>query len=225
MAKWSKNSSRPSRIQACEAQPPVLSALFFEILPEEETSTATAASLMEETMEDTTVQDTYIAYQLTLAASNDKKSSMSAPISAPPPVSGSAPTPALSGEKKVPQYQYKSKIEDTAIVKKIFNRMMEMSITLSHGELLAFTPEIRKHFGDACKINKIPVYSVMSGHSEAMRAATVLLNKAATLYMAPIMEVGIKVQGKYSEIGCDDCGSEMVCISEAAAKEMGLHLS
>jgi len=39
------------------------------------------------------------------------------------------------------------------------------------------------------------------------------------------MEIDIKIQGKHPEVGLYDCGSELVCISEMAAKEMGLLFS
>ncbi|KIJ51960.1 hypothetical protein M422DRAFT_99575, partial [Sphaerobolus stellatus SS14] len=45
------------------------------------------------------------------------------------------------------------------------------------------------------------------------------------LHTAAIMELDIKIQGKYSEVGIYDSGAELVCISETAAKEMGLPFS
>ena len=86
-------------------------------------------------------------------------------------------------------------------------------------------PEIRKLFVDGCKVNRIPVYAAASALTETPTAATVLLTKGVPSYTSPIMELDIKIQGKHSEVGLYDCGSELVCISEVAAKEMGLPFS
>lgn len=67
--------------------------------------------------------------------------------------------------------------------------------------------------------------SATSEEVGSKQSATALLTKAAPFYTAPIMEIDIKVEGKHLEIGLLDCGSELVCISEVAAKEMGLCFS
>jgi len=159
------------------------------------TPAVTGASFIEEVQEDTKVQDAYMVYQLTLVARKDKKSSTSVPVS------GSASTPTSSSEKKLPQY--KLKIEDATIVQKGFDHMMESPVTLSQGELLALAPDIQKMLVDSCKVNRILVYSATSELVESTQSTTVLLNKAAPLYMAPIMGVDIKIQGKHSEAGSD----------------------
>ncbi|KIJ43690.1 hypothetical protein M422DRAFT_169568 [Sphaerobolus stellatus SS14] len=61
--------------------------------------------------------------------------------------------------------------------------------------------------------------------ADIFKAATTLLTKAAPLHTASIMELDVKIQGKYSEVGIYDSGAELVCISEIAAKEMGLPFS
>ena len=207
------------------AQPPTSAALFFEVLPTTQTPTAMAASFIEEVQEDSAVQDAYKAYQLALAASKEKKSPGVVSTPTPTPVSGVASTSSMPVDKKVPQFQYKSKVEDSAMAQKVFDRIMEAPVMLTQGELLALAPEIRKLFVDGCKVNRIPVYAAASALAKKPTAATVLLTKGVPSYTSPIMELDIKIQGKHSEVGLYDCGSELVCISKVAAKEMGLPFS
>jgi len=181
------------------AQLPPSTTLFFEVLPSTQ-STATAARFIEEVHENTSVQDAYKAYQLALAASKDKKSSVPAPISTPTPVSGSASTPSLSSDKKIPQFHYKLKVEDAAIAQKVFNRMMESPVMLSQGELLALAPDIRKLFVDGCKVNRIPVYSVSALTVERPTSGTVFLAKGAPSYTSAIMELDVKILGKHRRL-------------------------
>ncbi|KIJ47688.1 hypothetical protein M422DRAFT_98498, partial [Sphaerobolus stellatus SS14] len=42
---------------------------------------------------------------------------------------------------------------------------------------------------------------------------------------ASIMELDVKIQGKHTEVGIYDPGAELVCISETAARELGLPFS
>ncbi|KIJ39986.1 hypothetical protein M422DRAFT_174494, partial [Sphaerobolus stellatus SS14] len=42
---------------------------------------------------------------------------------------------------------------------------------------------------------------------------------------APTMELDVRIQGKFPEVGIYDSGAELVCISENAAKELGLPFS
>ena len=127
------------------AQLPSSTTLFFEVLLSTQptaTATAMAASFIEEVHEDTAVQDAYKAYQLALAASKDKKSASQAPTSSPAPASGSTSTLSSARDKKIPQFHYKSKVEDTAVAQKVFDRIMESPVMLSQGELLALAPDI-----------------------------------------------------------------------------------
>ena len=132
---------------------PSSTALFFEVLPATTTPTVTAAGFIEEVQEDPAVQDAYKAYQLALAASKDNKSSTARTTPTPAPVSGTTSTISTPGEKKVPQFQYKSKVEDSAVAQKVYDRIMESPVTLSQGELLALAPDIRKLFVEGCKVN------------------------------------------------------------------------
>jgi len=101
---------------------------------------------IEEVQEESTVQDAYMVYQLILAVSKEKKPT-------PTPVSAATLTSLTHSEKKVPQFQYKSKVEDSPVAQKVFEIMMESPVTLSQGELPALAPDIQKLFVDGCKAN------------------------------------------------------------------------
>ncbi|KIJ36506.1 hypothetical protein M422DRAFT_98930, partial [Sphaerobolus stellatus SS14] len=55
--------------------------------------------------------------------------------------------------------------------------------------------------------------------------ATILFTQSTTLHTASIRELDAKIQGKHAEIGIYDPGAELVCISDVAAKELGLPFS
>ena len=174
------------------AQLPSSTTLFFEVLPTSIMSTARAVSFIEEVPEDSTVQNAYKAYQLALAASKDKVSTVTTTTSSP--ASGSAANHPSSNDKKPPQFHYKAKVEDSEITQRVFDRIMESPVTVSQGELLALAPDIQKLFVDGCKVNRIPVYSATSAPVESTQSATVLLSKGAPSYTSPIMEIDIKIQ-------------------------------
>ncbi|KIJ38551.1 hypothetical protein M422DRAFT_258658 [Sphaerobolus stellatus SS14] len=158
----------------------------------------------------------------TFVAQTARKASLS--VSAP---TGS-PTPSTSvqpSEKKAPQYQYQSKIEDTKAAQAIFDKMLDTSITITQRELLTVSSDLRKHFVDGCKINRIPVYSANIVPMESEQTATTLLTQSTTLHTASIRELDVKIQGKHAEIGIYDPGAELVCISDVAARELGLPFS
>jgi len=200
--------------------------LLFEVLPMVKMSTETAANFLEEVNEDMEVQDAYKAYQLALAMSKERKVAMTAPASTAATGSSSKDiTPPASSDKKMPQFQHKAKVEDATIVQKVFDRIIESLVMMSQGELLAVGPELHKMFVDGCKVNRISVYSAAVNIGPLTQTVTVLAARADPLYMAPILEINVKIQGKHSEIGLYDRGSELVCISENAVKDMGLHSS
>ena len=70
-----------------------------------------------------------------------------------------------------PQYCYQSPIEDPTIAKNVINRALDTSISLSQSELLAISPDLRRHMKDLTTSKKLPnnvgIHEVL--HSAASR--------------------------------------------------------
>ncbi|KIJ22800.1 hypothetical protein M422DRAFT_100377, partial [Sphaerobolus stellatus SS14] len=63
-------------------------------------------------------------------------------------------------------------------------------------------------------------------HADVLIAGKYIFNIHAFYNNPPVgVDLDVKVQGKYAEVGIYDSGAELVCISEIAAKEMGLPFS
>ena len=101
---------------------------------------------------------------------------------------------------------------------------MKITVPIMVKEILASCPDARKMFADKCKVNRTPV-ALSSVELQSAKMATTLLVKAIPLRTVPIMELDVKIQGVHSEVGLYDCGSELVCISKVAVKELGLPFS
>ncbi|GJJ07908.1 hypothetical protein Clacol_002114 [Clathrus columnatus] len=131
--------------------------------------------------------------------------------------------PITSYDKKAPQYQYHSKMEDSTMAQTVFDKIMDNPITLPTCELITISPDLQKLFIDTCRVNKIPVFSTPTKSSAIATAHSIVTSVA--LRTAPIREFDLYVQGKHLESGIYDPGAELVCISEQAAKELGLAFS
>ncbi|KIJ30988.1 hypothetical protein M422DRAFT_267405 [Sphaerobolus stellatus SS14] len=127
--------------------------------------------------------------------------SMSTPTGIPTPSTSVQPS-----EKKAPQYQYQSKIEDPKAAQAVFDKMLDNPITITQRELLAVSSDLHKHFVDRCKVNCIPVYLANIVPMESEQTATTLLTQATTPHTASIRELDVKIQGKHVEIGIYDPG-------------------
>jgi hypothetical protein len=114
-------------------------------------------------------------------------------------------------------------MDDPKAVQAVFDKMLDTSVTLTQRELLAISPELRKMFVDGYKVTRIPVFTPSA--ADTSKSATSLLSQVSTPHTAAIMELDIKIQGKHQEVGIFDPGAELVCISEAAARELGLPFS
>ncbi|KIJ38131.1 hypothetical protein M422DRAFT_259281, partial [Sphaerobolus stellatus SS14] len=136
-----------------------------------------------------------------------------------PAMSGttSVPSPSASAqpsEKKAPQYQYQSKIEDPKAVQAVFDKMLDTPITITQRELLTVSPDLRKHFVDGCKVNCIPVYTANTVPMEPEQIATTLFTQSTTPHTAFIRELDVKIQGKHAEIGIYDPGAELMLMED-----------
>ncbi|HEV7737453.1 MAG TPA: retropepsin-like aspartic protease, partial [Chlamydiales bacterium] len=201
---------------AVSTQPGQQRALFFEVSPVTMAATAASVNLNEALpggSEDGEIQQAYEQYQYVLAAAKEKKT---------PTIPNTPKLPIIS-EKKSAQYEYKSNVEDFTVVRRLFDRTMseERPIQVSQRELLAISPELRKLFVEACKVNRVPL-TVERRSSSGTQTATTLMTQAEPLYTSPVMELDVAVNGQYSETGIYDPGAELVCISEAAVKELKL---
>lgn len=87
---------------------------------------------------------------------------------------------------------------------------------------MAVSPDLRRLFVDSCKVNCIPVYSATAEPVSSPLNVTSLVAQVTPLYMAPIMELDVKLAGKHPEVGLYDTGAELVCISATAARELKL---
>ena len=188
-------------------------SLFFEVNPASDLNDTPTSAYIEEVSVEDEVTRTYQAYQLALAAQKERIDTSARPIK-----DDTRPEP----EKKSGQFHYKTKVEDPDIVQSLYNRAMGTSISVTPGELLAVSPDLRRLFVDSCKVNRIPVYSATMGPVSSPLDAASLVAQVTPLYTAPIMELDVKLAGKHPEVGLYDTGAELVCISATAAKELKL---
>ncbi|GJJ10255.1 hypothetical protein Clacol_004481 [Clathrus columnatus] len=134
--------------------------------------------------------------------------------------------PFLQTDKKQPQFQYQSKLEDPAIAQSVFEKILNNPIMLPTRELIAVSPDLQKLFVDGCKVNKITIPVFTPEPKTTMTAsANAVTTQAIAPHMAPIREVDVYVQGRHREVGIFDPGAELVCISAQAAKDLGLPFS
>ena len=131
------------------------------------------------------------------------------------------PQGSANGDRKPPQYTYKSKCDDASAVQRVFERVMSARVEVSPAELMALSPDFRKYTVNFCKVNRTAAYS-LSPELPAALTTTNLLATSAPVYSAPIMELNVKVDGQFNEVGLYDSGAELVCISKAAVKELNL---
>ncbi|KIJ38652.1 hypothetical protein M422DRAFT_176424, partial [Sphaerobolus stellatus SS14] len=73
--------------------------------------------------------------------------------------------------------------------------------------------------------NQPPSKAYNTGARIYSHSTSLLSQVTSPPHTAAIMELDVKIQGKHSEIGIYDPGAELVCISEIAAREMGLPFS
>ena len=97
-----------------------------------------------------------------------------------------------------------TKVENPDITQSLYDRAIGASISVTPGELLAVSPDLRKLFVESCKVNRIPVYSVTAETISTPLTATSLAAHVPPLYTALIMELEVKLAGKYSEVGLYD---------------------
>ncbi|KIJ45391.1 hypothetical protein M422DRAFT_251166 [Sphaerobolus stellatus SS14] len=76
------------------------------------------------------------------AQANQKKP----PIAANSPSQPTSVPSATASEKKAPQFQYQSKMEDGKAAQSVFDKMLDIPITIIQRELLAVSPDLRKYF-------------------------------------------------------------------------------
>jgi len=99
-----------------------------------------------------------------------------------------------------------------------------MAVTVPVGQILASCADFRKMFAEGCKVNRIPI-TLSSIETQSTKIANTLMTRVMPVCMAPVVELDIRILGICSKIGLYNCGSELVCISEAAAKELKLPYS
>ena len=188
-------------------------SLYFEVNPAPAVKDTPTSAYIEEVASDDEVTRTYHAYQVALAAQKERSEASACPLK---------DDAKLEPEKRSGQFHYKTKVEDPDVAQRLYDRAMGATISVTPGELLAVSPDLRKLFVESCKVNRIPVYSVTSEPVSHSCHAASLVAQVTPLYTAPIMELDVKLAGKHPEVGLYDTGAELVCISAVAAKELKL---
>ena len=62
--------------------------------------------------------------------------------------------------KKTSQYQYTSKSDNPSALQRCFERDLDSLVNITRRELLALSPDFRKHTVDFCKVNRTAAYSL-----------------------------------------------------------------
>jgi hypothetical protein len=133
------------------------SALFFEVSPDEDLPMEIGARIEEvNDVESSSIHTSSVSYAAYRDSHKSASTLASTFISAAPGPSTSV-TP-VHAEKKVLQYQYKSKMEDEDIAQTVFTRFLATPFPVTCGEVLALSPSLRKCFVEGCKVNYIPVF-------------------------------------------------------------------
>ena len=118
--------------------------------------------------------------------------------------------------KKVAQFQYTLKCDDPSAVQCVFKHTLAALANISVGELLSLSPEYWKYKVNFCKVNWTAAYSLSPQLPASLPTATTLLSTSVPAYSLPIMELKVKVVGKFNDIGLYDLVAELVCISKGS---------
>ena len=113
---------------------------------------------------------------------------------------------ASSLDKHAPTYTYESKAMNPAITKQTFSKILDVIVpSITVGDLLAISPDIRKEAVDYARTHCIPSF-----------AATNELSVCPPLieYSTPLRKLKVTVNGIHEEIALLDDGSEIIVIRE-----------
>jgi len=154
---------------------------------------------------------------------------------------GTPPAPPVSAPKDGPQYKYASPLEDAAVISTVVNRALETTVSLSHKELLAISPDIRKQYKELTTTKRVaaglethalerPVavsqYEQVnnnSGHFEYTKrdsSGDLIVGEDSM----PLRAVWPTIEGKVTCECLLDNGSQMVTMNEKIWKKLGNNL-
>lgn len=147
----------------------------------------------------------------------------------PPPKSttATAPKPAAT-DKKGPQFQYVSKVEDPTAQKRVVNLVRDAWIQIQVKDLLSVVADVRKEIYEELRVARIPVQMTMDGKkpTAAANSTNPVQMTTNTRLVAkrtlPVWEFDLYIQGKHMVTGIFDTGAALVCISTQAVIEFRL---
>ncbi|KAJ7509964.1 hypothetical protein B0H11DRAFT_2215798 [Mycena galericulata] len=154
-------------------------------------------------------------------------------IPAPPVAGPSAPKSHLP-----PAFKYQSQMEDPAMVEAVIKRTLDAQITISGRELLAISPEIRKHYREGTVTKRIPtvetsLFEVEEGLPEEEAMVMNYYDKGYVvsthlLTASPIDSLRVldMLVNDTMTIACTlDQGSEIVAMNRNIWQDLGVTLS
>ena len=111
-------------------------------------------------------------------------------------------------DKRTPAYTYKSKAMNPTTTKEMFGKILEVIIpSITVGDLLAISPDLRKEAVDYTCTHRIPAITATNKLSAAIAPPHIE-------YSTPLCELKVTLNGVHEELALLDDGSEIVVICE-----------
>ena len=111
-------------------------------------------------------------------------------------------------DKRTPAYTYKSKAMNPMATKETFSKILEVIVpSITVGDLLAISPDLRKEAVDYTRTHRIPTLTAANELSTAVPPPLIE-------YSTPLRELKVTLNGIHEELGLLDDGSEIVVIRE-----------
>jgi len=115
--------------------------------------------------------------------------------------------PSSSLDKRTPAYTYESKAMNPAVTKQTFSKILDVIVpSITVGDLLAISPDLRKEAVDYAKTHCIPSFAATNEISA--------ISPPHVEYSTPLCELKVTVNGVHEELALLDDGSEIVVIRE-----------